>query len=144
VTIRYIHIEDAMPRGDVMRVMGALYDRGRQLTDVGSLVKEFQLSTSDDVAMIRQTATGIRSNAVQTTLLANQLSELAGRLDTVASFLESAQDLDRDDEIRTSRTDKTNRRGSSQSLGRAGNGPASSWSVLHGNVPTSATSLTER
>jgi hypothetical protein len=55
--------------------------------------------------MIRQTATGIRSNAVQTTLLANQLSELAGRLDTVASFLESAQDLDRDDEI----TDVTNR-----------------------------------
>jgi hypothetical protein len=68
-------------------------------------VKEFQLSTSDGVEMIRQTATGIRSNAVQTTLLANQLSELAGRLDTVASVLESAQDLDRDDEI----TDVTTR-----------------------------------
>ncbi|MGC4064910.1 MAG: hypothetical protein QM784_09765 [Polyangiaceae bacterium] len=49
MTIRYIHIEDAMPRGDVMRVMGALYDHGRQLTDVGCLVKEFQLSTSDGV-----------------------------------------------------------------------------------------------
>jgi hypothetical protein len=105
VTIHYIHIEEAMPRGDVMRVMGALYDHGRQLTDVGSLVKEFQLSTSDGVEMIRQTATGIRSNAVQTTLLANQLSELAGRLETVASVLESAQNLDRDDEI----TDVTTR-----------------------------------
>ncbi|MGC4064915.1 MAG: hypothetical protein QM784_09790 [Polyangiaceae bacterium] len=94
MTIRYIHIEDAMPRGDVMRVMGALYDHGRQLTDVGCIVKEFQLLTSDGVEIIRQTATGIRSNAVQTTLLANQLSELAGRLDTVASFLESAQDLE--------------------------------------------------
>jgi hypothetical protein len=68
-------------------------------------VKEFQLSTSDGVEMIRQTATGIRSNAVQTTLLANQLSELAGRLETVASVLESAQNLDRDDEI----TDVTTR-----------------------------------
>ncbi|MGC4066449.1 MAG: hypothetical protein QM784_17815 [Polyangiaceae bacterium] len=99
MTIRYIHIEDSMPRGDVMRVMGALYDRGRQLTDVGSIVKDFQLSTSDGVEMIRQTATGIRSNAVQTTLLANQLSELAGRLDTVASFLESAQTLDSDEAV---------------------------------------------
>ncbi|MGC4068902.1 MAG: hypothetical protein QM784_30515 [Polyangiaceae bacterium] len=96
-----------MPRGDVMRVMGALYDRGRQLTDVDSIVKDFQLSTSDGVEMIRQTATGIRSNAVQTTLLANQLSELAGRLDTVASFLESAQTLDSDEAV----TDGTKRKG---------------------------------
>ncbi|MGC4068691.1 MAG: hypothetical protein QM784_29375 [Polyangiaceae bacterium] len=35
MTIRYLYIEDAMPRGDVMRVMGALYDHARQLTDVG-------------------------------------------------------------------------------------------------------------
>ncbi|MGC4068391.1 MAG: hypothetical protein QM784_27850 [Polyangiaceae bacterium] len=55
--------------------------------------------------MIRQTATGIRSNAVQTTLLANQLSELAGRLDTVASFLESDQHLDDEEDV----TDVTNR-----------------------------------
>jgi hypothetical protein len=48
----------------------------------------------DGVELIRQTATGLRSNAVQTTLLANQLSELAGRLDTVASFLESDQNRD--------------------------------------------------
>jgi hypothetical protein len=87
-----------MPRTDVMRVMGALYDHARQLTDVGSIVADFQLATTDGVERIRQTATGIRSNAVQTTLLANQLSELAGRLDTVAGFLESAQRLDRDDD----------------------------------------------
>ncbi|MGC4070837.1 MAG: hypothetical protein QM784_40410 [Polyangiaceae bacterium] len=79
----------------------------RQLTDVGSIVKDFQLSTSDGVEMIRQTATGIRSNAVQTTLLANQLSELAGRLDTVASFLESAQTLDSGEEV----TDGAKRKG---------------------------------
>jgi hypothetical protein len=82
-----------------MRVRGALYDHGRQLTDVGSIVADLQVSTNDGVEMIRQTATGIRSNAVQTTLLAKQLPELAGRLDTVTSFLESAQDLERDDEI---------------------------------------------
>jgi hypothetical protein len=85
--------------------MGALYDHARQLTDIGSIVADFQLTIGDGVEMIRQTATGIRSNAVQTTLLANQLSELAGRLDTVASFLESDQKLDRDDDI----TDVTTR-----------------------------------
>ncbi|MGC4070871.1 MAG: hypothetical protein QM784_40580 [Polyangiaceae bacterium] len=106
MTIRYLYIEDTMPRGDVMRVMGALYDHARQLTNVGSIVADFQLSASDGVEMIRQTATGIRSNAVQTTLLANQLSELAGRLDTVASFLESDQHLD-DEEGDV--TDVTNR-----------------------------------
>jgi hypothetical protein len=52
--------------------------------------------------MIRQTAAGIRSNAVQTTLLANQLSELAGRLDTLASFLESAPNLDEDFDVKPS------------------------------------------
>ncbi|MGC4063827.1 MAG: hypothetical protein QM784_04145 [Polyangiaceae bacterium] len=105
MTIRYLYIEDTMPRGDVMRVMGALYDHARQLTDVGSIVANLQVSASDGVEVLRQTATGIRSNAVQTTLLANQLSELAGRLDTVASFLESDQHLDEDDDI----TDVTNR-----------------------------------
>ncbi|MGC4070555.1 MAG: hypothetical protein QM784_38985 [Polyangiaceae bacterium] len=105
MTIRYLYIEDAMPRGDVMRVMGALYDHARQLTDVGSIVADFQVSASDGVEMLRQTATGIRSNAVQTTLLANQLSELAGRLDTVASFLESDQHLDDEEDV----TDVTNR-----------------------------------
>ncbi|MGC4068390.1 MAG: hypothetical protein QM784_27845 [Polyangiaceae bacterium] len=41
MTIRYLYIEDTMPRGDVMRVMGALYDHARQLTDVGSIVADF-------------------------------------------------------------------------------------------------------
>jgi hypothetical protein len=105
VTIHYHYIEDTMPGGEVMRAMGALYDYARQLTDVGSIVADIQLTIDDGAEIIRQTATGIRSNAVQTTLLANQLSELAGRLDTVASFLESDQHLDRDDDI----TDVTNR-----------------------------------
>jgi hypothetical protein len=61
------------------------------------------------VELIRQTATGIRSNAVQTTLLANQLSELAGRLDTVASFLESDQNRDPNHEDDDDITDVTKR-----------------------------------
>jgi hypothetical protein len=99
VTIRYHYIEDSMPRGEIMRAMGAMYDHARQLTDVGSIVADFQLTIEGGAELIRQTATGIRSNVVQTTLLANQLSELAGRLDTVASFLESDQNRDPDDDV---------------------------------------------
>jgi hypothetical protein len=78
--------DDGIDGGWAHEAVRRFREPARHLTGVGSIVQDFQLSTSGGVEMIRHTATGIRSNAVQTTLLANQLSELAGRLDTVASF----------------------------------------------------------